>query len=112
MSRRRDTIGATVIGAFNRAVLGACCIVRTSGLVPLVASVAVRVAPGRMEPTPVGINDDFSIHVTAGRSACASATLPRDLGMRLCLLGSNDPSGHAMSGEGQECRGDRNKRHS
>ena len=80
----RGTIGAGVVGTIHRAVGRAALVVLADGRVPRVAVVAVGVAVLVMDPAPVGVDGDLSVHVGAG--APGAALLPGHLGVRLGRL--------------------------
>ena len=66
IAARGDTIGTLVVGnTFDDTVLGAGLVIRARRGVPLVAGVAVGVVVRDVDPAPVGIQDDRSLHVRA-----------------------------------------------
>lgn len=96
------TVGRLVSGTIERAVRGAGHIVGTDRGVPLVASVAVGGAGGRVHPAPIGINDHRAVISSA--AATAGAGLPGQRRMRLSGVGSNLLSiGSGKNGEQQSC---------
>lgn len=79
-----STISAGVVGAVHSAVGRAALVVLANGRVPRVAVVAVGVAVLVVNPSPVGIDGDLSVHV--GARAPGAALLPSHLGVRLGRL--------------------------
>lgn len=63
-----DTIGTRVVSTLQSAVACACCGIGAELRIPGVSGVAVGVASFRVEPTPVGVEDDLGLlsSATAG----------------------------------------------
>lgn len=104
VTRSRDAICTTVIRTLDGTVLCTGCVVWTSGGVPLVSIEAVGVSIHRMEPSPVGVDDNFSIDVGTATTAFACAALPGHLRMGLCLLFADDPARCAIGAKSQNYR--------
>ena len=104
VTRSRDAICTTVIRALDGTVLCTGCVVWTSGRVPLVSIEAVGVSIHRMEPSPVGVDDNFSVDVGTATTAFACAALPGHLRMGLRLLLADDPARCAIGAKSQNYR--------
>ena len=102
---------STVISALNLAILGAAGVVGASSRVPLVSIVAVGVAALYVEPSPVRVDHNLSIHVRATGSTLASATLPRHLWVSLGLLGADQLATGGGGEKGRKGREDGRRHH-
>ena len=97
------TIGRAIVGALDGTLLGTLGASLADGLNPLISIVAVVITVGRVEPAPVGVNDDLGVD---GRAAAGSGTLlPRHLGVSLGLLLA-DLLGGNQRGEESKGRGE------
>lgn len=65
----RNTVGAGVVSAIERAIGRACCRVRAELSVPLVAIVAVGVATDVVDPAPVRVKH-YGARLRAAATAC------------------------------------------
>lgn len=92
VTRCSNTIGSTIIGSLDGAVLGASGVVWARCSVPLITVETVGVSADRVKPAPVGIDNNLTVDIGAGASTCASASLPCHLRVCLGLLLSDDPS--------------------
>lgn len=103
VAARGDAVDGRIVSTLHGAVLGASLAISANGGVPGSASVAIRIALGAVEPSPVGIEGDGSIALSL--ASRASALLPGETGVRLCL-----ESTHLLSESncesGQENKGD------
>lgn len=74
VSAGRSAVGSSVISTVNSAVGRARLIVLADGAVPRVAVVAVAVPVLVVDPPPVGIDGDLSVHI--GAASASAALLP------------------------------------
>jgi hypothetical protein len=70
-----DAVGASVVGTIECAVRRTSCTIRAKSLVPSVAGVAVGRARGRVEPTPVAIENNA---LSLGNAAAGGASRHRE----------------------------------
>lgn len=96
-----DTVSACVVGTIESAVRCTSGAVRAESGVPCAASVAVGVTGGSVEPAPVSVEDNGTLH---GRAAASSGTCsPFELRVGFSCLGTDLLStGDSEEGEGDE----------
>lgn len=88
-----DTVSASIVSTIEGAVLSAADGVSADGGVPRVAGVAVGVAGGGVDPTPVGVKHNGSLNGRASAGGCAVLSGKRRVGLgglSACLLTVSD----------------------
>jgi hypothetical protein len=104
VTRGSDTIGTRVVGTIQGTVGSTSLTVGAEGAIPSVTGVAVGIAGGRVQPTPVGVEHDRASLRSATRR---SALGPAKGGVGLGLLGTDLLSG--SKGNGRKERGKRSR---
>lgn len=77
----------------------------------MLVSSQIHFPQGDCVPTPIGINDDFTVDVSTAASSFACTSLPGHFGVNFGRLLADDPGRGAGGPEGQYCGRSRSDEH-